>query len=233
MELDLNREILSALENVYAGKKEVKLHNDYKGVPVSYPATIQGFNDQGIVLKVNKYQLVCLTLEKHTFIQSEQLPSIVKASLVNLDFPKTEVTLHNFAYTVDTIGKRAFIRVQPQEPIQAVLNNNVRKIRGQLVDISENGLGVVTVEQSAYSLGLLRRGASILVNFRLPGEANDTLLAGTIRNIAREIDINSYRIGILVSPSRQAHETLVRFIARRKSRILAELEVLYSQLSRA
>jgi len=233
MELDLNREILSALEYAYAGKKDIKLHNVHKGVPVSYPATIQGFGGQSIVLQVNKFQLVCLTLDKYTFIQSELLPSIVKASLEDLDFHKTQVTLHNFAYTVDTIGKRAFIRVQPQEPIQVVLNNNVRKIQGRLVDISESGLGVVVVEQSPFSLGLLSRGASVLVTFRLPGEATDTLLAGTVRNAAREMDINSYRIGILVSPSRQAHETMLRFIARRKTRILAELDLLYTQLSQA
>lgn len=174
-----------------------------------------------------------MTLDKQTFIQCELLPSIVKANLEDFDFHKNQVILHNFAYTVDTIGKRAFIRVQPQELIQAELNNNVRKIRGRLVDISESGLGVVVAERSPFSLGLLSRGASVLVTFRLPGEAIDTFLAGTIRNIARETDINTYRIGILVSPSNQAHETMLRFIARRKTRILAELEVLYKQLSQA
>ncbi len=230
MELDLHREIVSALEYIYAGKKEVRLHNDHKGMPVSYPAIIQGFGEHGIDFKVNKYQLVCLALEKQTFIQSEQLPSIVRARLIKLDYPKTEVTLQHFAYTIDTIGKRQNIRVQPQEPIQVVINDNIRKINGLLVDISETGLGVVTVGESVFSPTLLRRGASVLVVFRLPGEAGDTILAGTIRNMAREIDNASYRLGILIAPNSQAHETIARFISRRKTRIQAELDVLYTQL---
>jgi PilZ domain len=231
MDLDLHREILSALEYVFAAKKEVRLLNVHKGMPISYPATIQELGEQGIVFKVQKYQLVCLALEKQTFIQSEQLPSIVRAKLIGLDYPKTEVTLQNFAYTLNTIGKRQTIRVQPQEPIQVLINDNVRKIKGLLVDISETGLGVVTVGAGVFSPNLLRRGAPILFTFRLPGETSDLFLAGTIRNTARDIDNVSYRLGIQISPDSQAHEAIMRFISRRKTRIQVELDVLYTQLS--
>jgi hypothetical protein len=231
MELDLHREILSALEHVYSGKKEVRLHNDHKGMPVSYPATIQGFGERGIVFKVNKYQLVCLALEKQTFIQSEQLPSIVKARLIDLDFPNTQATLQNFAYTLDSIGKRQNIRVQPPEAIQVVINVNARKIKGILVDISETGLGVKTLRENVFHQSLLRRGASVLVLFRLPSETSDTLLTGAIRNIAKEIDNESNRLGILISPNSKARESIARYINRRKTRIQAELDILFTQLS--
>jgi hypothetical protein len=231
MELDLHREIISALEYIYSSKKEVRLHNDHKGMPVSYPATIQGFGERGIVFKVNKYQLVCLALEKQTFIQSEQLPSIVKARLIDLNFPNTQVTLQNFAYTLDSIGKRQNIRVQPPEAIQVVINVNTRKIKGTLVDISETGLGVKTLKGNIFHQSLLRRGASILVLFRLPSETSDTLLTGTIRNIAKEIDNGSYRLGILISPNSKAREAIAHYINRRKTRIQAELDILFIQLS--
>jgi hypothetical protein len=231
MDLDLHREILSTLEYVYAGRKEVRLHNGHKGMPISYPATIQGFNDRGIIFKINKYQLVCLALDKQTFIQSDLLPSIVKAKLIDLDYPRAQVTLQHFIYTLDTIGKRELIRVQPQEPVQVNINDRYRKIKGTLVDISEVGIGVQTLVNIAYSSSLIRQGTAVQVSFRLPGETVETFMTGNIRSIAKEIQAETYRLGILISPNTQAREAIVRYISKRKTRILAELDALYSQLS--
>lgn len=232
MELDLHREILSALEYIFAGKREVKLHNDHKGMPVSFPAVILGFKDTGVVFKTNKYQLACLALEKHTFIQSDLLPSIVKARLIDMDFSHAEVILQNFSYTVSTIGKREFIRVQPPESIQAVLDHQAHKIKARVIDISEGGLGLVTTGGNIYSPGLLRRGSSVMVVLRLPGESAETFLAGAIRNLAKGGEPGSYRLGIQNSPNSQAREAIARFISARKTKILAELDSLYTQLSK-
>ncbi len=231
MELDLHHEILRVLKHVYAGKKEVRLYNDHHGVPVSHPATIQGFNERGVIFKINKYQLVCLALEKHTYIQSELLPSIVKARLIDLDFPIAQVTLQQFAYTVDSIGRREFTRVQPQRPILVTIKDNNRKMKGQLADISETGLGVQTIGPGAFGPVLMRPGASLSVSLRLPGYLTDILLPGKICNISREIEPGINRLGILISPDSQTHEAIASYVSQRKTSLLTEMVDLYMNLS--
>ena len=70
-----------------------------------------------------------------------------------------------------------------------------------------------------------------MIILRLPDEPAETFLAGAIRNLAKGSEPGSYRLGIQNFPNSQAREAIARFISVRKSKILTELDSLYTQLS--
>jgi hypothetical protein len=228
-----NSKILEIFARMAADKEEVRLINDHRGIPVVYEATAEGFQEPSVIFRVNKYQCVCLELERHTFIQSPSLPSILKARVADLDIVAGLASLTNFESAPETIGRRTIIRVQPKEPVVVSITYQGQKIRGTLVDVSSSGVGIYMVSAYIYNPGMLRKNEQISLTIRLPNEkgiVNDIRLAGSILYVNREK--GSFRLGINTSPETHARTIIAQYIALRQAEIMRELRTLYETFYR-
>ncbi len=72
-------ELSAAFRNMAAQHQSVRLFNEYKGLPVSCDAPILAINAEGIVVSVSNYQMVCLYLDRHTYLDSKYLPGQCRA----------------------------------------------------------------------------------------------------------------------------------------------------------
>lgn len=226
--MNLYREIILVLERLAQDKKEVKLINSHKGIPISYDATIQGFDTEGVIFQVHKYQVVCLELERHTYLYTDLLPSVVKAKVASIDIIASKVTLTGFAYAVETIGKRMMLRVEPDQPISVVISNNKRRLRGSLADISEKGIGIFVQASQTFTPSVFIRHSKVLINLRLPTEPSEISLDGIISHIRK--DGEAYHLGINITPDPIIKGAITSFISQRQIEILCELQMLYDQL---
>jgi hypothetical protein len=226
--MNLYREIISILEQLAQEKKEVKLINSHKGIPISYGATIQGFNTSGVIFQVHKYQVVCLELERQTFLYTDLLPSVVKAKVANIDIITGKVTLTGFVYAVESIGKRMMLRVEPDQPISVVISNDKRRLRGNLADISEKGIGLYVQASQTITTSVFIRHSKVLINLRLPTEPSEISLDGIISHIRK--DGQAYHLGINIAPDPIIKGAITSFISQRQMEILCELQILYDQL---
>jgi hypothetical protein len=228
-----NPKVFEALSRMTAAKEEVRLINDHRGIPVTYMASIEGFKEFSVIFKVNKYQCVCLELERFTYLQSPSLPSILKAKVADLDIVNTLVSLKNFEPASDTIGRRTVIRVQPKDPVDVVILYQGQKIRGSLVDVSSSGIGIYMVSAYIYNPGLLRKNERIQLTIRLPNEKGgitDIRIPGTILYVNREK--GSFRLGISTNPEPHAQTTISQFITQTQAEIMRELKTLYDTFYR-
>jgi hypothetical protein len=223
-------EIILSLTRIFERRSPVKLINNYKGVPIHYEAVILEVTENEASFKVHPYQCVGLKLDQQTFIQSEGIEYSVRANLKSLDIIGKIAVLEDFLYAPDTIGSRAAIRVQPENPVDVVIHSRNRKIPGKLADISLVGMGIYSFSAYIDNPAFVNRGVSVSVVLALH-EVNgfeDVTLKGTIQNIARERNV--YRLGIRTNPVDSTRQIINEYIDSRKQIVLREIEDAYQQV---
>ena len=162
---------IELFQRLLDGEREVRLVNIYKGVPISYPATLLKCGDSGIRVRTERFQMACLYREKETFIQSTSFLETIYARVIELDLPRVEAVLGNLTIIPNAIGDRTQVRVQPSEAIRGHvhLNEMRQAIPGELADISRNGVGIY-LRKGSLGREYLLPGKGITVSLHLPGE---------------------------------------------------------------
>ena len=163
--------ILDLLNKLSASGSEIYLLNVYKGVPLSYAAKIIEVSERYIRVLTDTYQTVGMYIEKTTYIQSQWLPEILKADVIELDSRQKTAILANLSYVTNGIGKRMQVRIQPKEPMEGNIQNiqDNRIVRAELADISQEGLAFY-LPKLMFSQREYFKGAQIRVSLQLPGE---------------------------------------------------------------
>ena len=162
---------LEIFAGLSAADKEINLLNVFKGVPLSFPAKITNVERDYISVLTDTHQAVCMYLEKFTYIQSLEFPEIVRAEVFDLDAKKQIAVLGAFSEVKSDIGSRNLVRIQPQEPLegQIQLPENDLIERGELADISQNGLAVY-VSKGLLGFWRLAKGDELIITMELPGD---------------------------------------------------------------
>jgi hypothetical protein len=140
---------ISYFNRIFKEKKDVRLLNVYKGVPISNLATITAIGSSAITIKTEKFQIVSLYRERETYIQSDLTATTIRARVQHIDFANTQAVLSKFDYPKGFIGARTQVRVEPEEPVQgAVITKDMRRpFSAELADISQNGLAIFIKER--------------------------------------------------------------------------------------
>ena len=66
-----NEEILNAFRLTHQNKKELRLVNAFKGLPISFPAIVLSVENEKVTLRVDRSQVVCIYRDHDTYIQGE------------------------------------------------------------------------------------------------------------------------------------------------------------------
>jgi hypothetical protein len=162
-------EILKAFQQAFTQKKEIRLINTYKGLPISFPGSILSVTGDSVLVKVDRTQIVCMYRDHDAFVQGETFKETIKAHLTQIDLVKLEVILSYFEIPDSSYNDRSNIRVEPDSPISGNIKTRDARIpfRGQLADISENGMGIY-IEERLYHPSIYHAGAEIVVEINLP-----------------------------------------------------------------
>ncbi len=235
--MDTNDEILRKLQLAAQAKKEVTLINAYRGVPISYDATILSIDENTITLRVHQYQAVCLELTRQTFIKSDLLPTI-KAWVKTGNIEERISVLTDFKYADDTVGNRNAVRVKPKEPIPVTLTKKQsnKRVRAELADVSAVGIGVYWFSVFVEDSGDFFRSSNVSMTFRLPdidrGTMRELTLHGTIMNVIPIDKSQRYRIGMRIMPNTRVQPIVSQYVAQRQTEIIREVKLLHSVLIR-
>lgn len=165
-----NSEIAALFKRAAKAHQAIYLLNVYKGVPISYEATLVDVSWATVKVKTEKYQAVCLYRERETYVQSRLWTDTLHARVIDVDIPKTEAVLTNFEYAKSRIGERTRVRVQPEEPMEGDIQpkDMSQSFRCELADISRNGVAVY-IPSRLYSPLSYVKGAPISLALRFPG----------------------------------------------------------------
>ena len=122
---------------------DIKMFNLYKGVPISYPATLLKGKDDAILVKASKTQLIATQAEGITYISSPVVDAGLKGRVKQIDWKKQTVALDHLERSEGSAGERVSIRVEPEEDIDVRLTLSGRSISGRLQDLSLTGMSLI------------------------------------------------------------------------------------------
>jgi len=225
-------EILVWLQDYANNNRQVRLINSYRGIPVAYNASVIVVGAGHAVFGVNEYQAVCLALEGKTHIQHPESPEVLRARTVSVNVPMKEVTLTEFVKAGKSVGNRLCTRVQPREPIDAEIRIGRHLLPCQLVDISLNGVGVITLGTYTYGDLGVNKGSKVQLYFMLPPTHAPIQLAGQVTSVAGTEDVRQHRLGCKTFPNNNVDLLLLEYVALRRDELMRELSMVYATMRR-
>lgn len=200
---------------------KVSLTNYYRGLPVTYPATILGVERGILDLDVNPQQAVAIASDHYTLIRSALFPLPIVAHAQYVNIRKHAVSLSKLSFVEVLAERRAAVRLYLDPPVNATIQYEDQAIAGKLVDISTQGLAV-TVDDYA----MLERGSEISVKFMLP---DPVLLKHTLLKVpGKLVDIagnaSPYLCKFRISPEKHQEQLISRYSFQRQVEIIRGLK---------
>ena len=229
-------DILKVFRQIASEGRKVRLLNLYKGIPISYAASILNIGEASVTVRTEKIQLVCMYRAKETFIQNVRFPHLVRAGVVLVDAEKINAMLTNFSYQPERIGDLTQVRIQPGQTIPSVVVSEQMEsqISGELADVSLDGVAVM-VHEPTFAPGC-RLGDNVNIQVQLPrllmhdqgGEDVALELHGVIANVKSGLPGGKCRIGIELSEEdTPARAALAHFVTQRQTELLREIRSIY------
>ncbi len=223
-------DIMKHFEAIASEQKPLRLINSYRGIPISYEASIVTINQGYVALKAHPYQATCMALEGKTHVQSDLLPEVYQAKAVAVDVLKSQAILTEFSGAGVTVGNRMTVRVQPREPIDAEIYDGEHRIPGNLADISSSGVGVFTFATYIYGDLTFQKGVKVFVDFRLPTSEPVVRCQGKITSLVHQPGTFLHRLGLQIWSTPASEPLLQQYVAVRQEEILDELKRVYKSM---
>ncbi len=160
---------IGIFRQIFQDKGSIRLMNVYKGIPISTTGTILAVDPDSITVHTEKSQVVSMYHDKQTFVQTELLNTVYRATVESLDFKNVNAVLTHFEAADDQIGKRTQVRVVPSDPIRSLVKTSeIRTInQGTLADISQNGLAIF-IRSEDFSPVVYKPGVRINIFLKFP-----------------------------------------------------------------
>jgi hypothetical protein len=142
--LSLSNDLFRLLGQIAKNQSEIRLLNIYRGLPISYDTNINSVGNFEIQVPASKQHIACLYYQRETYLQGEKLPFLIRSQVLSLNLAKEAAILSNFEVAKPDIGKRAQIRVEPEEPLIAFIQfvGSGYEIPAPLADISAEGASI-------------------------------------------------------------------------------------------
>jgi len=228
----LRDEMMFLFKQVLDSRQPVTLINTYRGFPISYPASLMAVDQGYVAMTVHEYQAVAIALEGKTYMQSSVLPEVIQGMAVGVDVARKRVAVTELKGVGHSVGRRASIRVQPSDPIDAEIYDGRRRIAGKIADISTRGVGIFTFAAYIYGDLSFEKDKEVYIDFRLPNADSILRFQGVIASIAAQKATYMHRLGLKIFPSSEVEPLLQEYINQRKDETVLELKLVYESMSR-
>ncbi len=215
--------IIKGFELIEKERKEVKLVNFHKGVLIKYDASISRMDKDMVTFNIHKYQTVAMEDEEQTFIKSEIFPKMIRASVGTIDPEELKATLTDFVYVDSSPEKRIYMRIQPKDPIEVVIQDKEYKTRGQLVDISIAAIAVYVAKTRKF-----KKNADVSISLKLPKISSNTFTEVNVQGriiivFGGETDFN--KLVIEISPDPYSEPAIAQYISQRQAQLVRAIKL--------
>lgn len=135
---------MELFRQIARNRSGIRLLNIYKGLPISHDTSVDSVVASEIRVPSSKHQIACLYHQGESYLQGSELPFIIRSEVMSLNLAKEYVVFSNFEVAKNNIGKRAQIRVEPEEPliVSIKFNGSPAEFLAPLADISINGASI-------------------------------------------------------------------------------------------
>lgn len=170
-----SEEIIQVFSDMAAGKIpcDLKLLNYYREIPVSYNARVVNVTRDRVEFKIHQNQALVMKLDKHTLIKSSHFHKNLGVHCFSAytNVNKEVAILTRFAYAQIKAERRSAVRVTVSPALSVVFTGSESEISGSILDISTNGLSVVTNKEPAAGENLQGTLSFVIAGNRLELES--------------------------------------------------------------
>jgi hypothetical protein len=124
----------------------IRLVSYYKGLPLSYPATLVEVDRGVLEMDVHKQQAVALSANRHTFIKCDYFDSAILAEAQNVNVRSMTASLRNFTFVRIMAENRNSLRLELEPPTDAEIDWNGNIVKGRVIDLSLGGFSIEVSE---------------------------------------------------------------------------------------
>lgn len=199
----------------------VKLVNYYKGLPISYAATLVEVSGEVLELDVHPQQAVALGMSGRTCIKCGNFAHALLAEVKDADVRRMMASLHRFSYVDILAEQRASLRLQLEPACEAEITLQGGKLEARALDVSLGGFSVRTSQPTQ-----LAKGDEVLLKVMIPNQLHNTVtplqVNATVVATSSEADGDLCRFSICSDP--QAEGVLSRFIFQLQVELIRELK---------
>ena len=218
-----NAEIVAGFRDIIKRGLRVglRLVNYYKGLPISYPATLVEVSGDVLELDVHPQQAVALEATWRTFVKCGHFHLPLLAEVKDADVRRMMASLHNFRFVEIMAEQRISLRLQLTEPCDAEIIDNGATLEGKVLDISLGGFSIRTNGGSPPA-----KGAEVLLRVKVPNLLQNSHTAleiqATVVDNVREEAGDICRVSISSDP--HVEGVISRFIFQRQVDLIRELK---------
>jgi len=222
--LDDDREgIIAGFQDIV--KREVRtscrLVNYYKGLPISYPASMVEVNHGTLELDVHQQQAYVIDATRRVFIKCDYFNCAILAEVQNANVLRMTASLVNFTFVEIMAERRDSLRLGLETPTDAEIGCAGLNIPGKLLDLSLGGFSIRTAERCP-----LGKGVEVQLRVKVPNLLQNTQTS--IETKACHIETVSTgpddicRFSFETDP--QSEGVISRFIFQRQVEIIREIK---------
>lgn len=204
--------------------EKLEFLNLYNGVPIRTFGEILQVEDNSVIIKVDLMQILAMKEEGSAYIvQNPYLQKNIKANILWFNITNCTVCLNNFEGQMHMHAlKRAYPRVHPNEFTKITLTHaDGRAINGKLFDISEGGIGVVSMEDVGFKSGDILTSH---INLHMPSTNENVELDLSFKLVVLIVYQNAYRYCLEILPNQKDASKIKEFAVRRVEETLVELK---------
>jgi len=215
--------IIKGFELIEKERKEVKLINICEGLLLRYNSSISHRSKDKVIFNIHKFQAVVMEDTKQTFVKSEIFPKMIKANVGTVNLKELEATLTDFVYVDGSPEKRSYMRIQPKDPIDVVIQDENRIARGQLVDMSIAAIAVYVVKTSTFKLN-----ADVSINLKLPIMSQNTSTEISVQgriNIVYGEETDFDKLVIEIDNDMYSEPLISQYISYRQAEVVKAIKI--------
>jgi len=220
---DDQAEILALLEANL--KKPLKLINYYKGIPLSYPATIASISRGVVDLDVQEMQAFTIEQARSTFIRSPLFKHDLFAQAQYVNVRKRAATFVKFSYVEIMAERRSFVRVEVDAPVNVAITSPQGVVEGRLTDLSLSGFGVLIDYTCPLETGVETTAQFTLLSPET-GQPIPISIPATLVTINGDRSPYSYRFAI--NPEKLLERQISQYVFQRQVEIIREVKEIVS-----
>lgn len=220
----IHENFIDTFKKIEKIEEKLEFLNLYNGVPVRTFGEIIQTEDNSIIVKVDLMQILAMKEEDCAYIvQNKYLQKNIKANILWVNITNCTVCLNNFeSQPYMHALKRAYPRVHPNEFTKiALTHSDGRVANGKLFDISEGGIGVVSMEDVGFKNGDL---LSSHITLRMPKTNEPVELDLQFKLVVLIVYKNAYRYCLEILPNQEDAKKIQEFAILRVEETLVELK---------
>lgn len=202
-------------------KATLKLINYYKGLLLSYPATIAGL-DRGVLdLDLQAEQAFTVEHGRYVFIRSPLFKFDLFAQAQYVNVRKKAASFVKLCYVEIMAERRNFLRLELDQPAEVRMTTPAGILEGKLYDLSLSGLNVAVQDFCP-----LEPGSEVVISFSLTDNEHQTTFSLNLptRLISIADTERPYCYKFAMTPDKTAERQLSKFIFQRQVEIIREIK---------